>query len=91
MNSIKEYAPYLIVLTFICGVWFGVLIMCVLAVSKGFPSACTGDCDQGRECDCVPKIGYPTEEAEREDMERMNAGFGAALEITDRIVNGDAK
>jgi len=63
MTTIQEYAPYLIAGAFLIGGWLGILLMCMLAISRDGEPGCSGDCQQGRRpCDCVPKIGYPTKE-----------------------------
>ena len=62
MTTITQYAPYLIAGAFICGAWFGFFVCAVLSMARD-DRGCTGSCEQGRlPCDCVPKIGYPTEE-----------------------------
>jgi len=54
MTTIQEYAPYLIVGAFLIGGWLGILLMCMLAISRAGESACTGNCEQGRNCNCGP-------------------------------------
>ena len=49
MNSIKEYAPYLIAGAFICGTWLGFLVASLLAIS--------GAASREEE-----RRGYPTKE-----------------------------
>ena len=51
----------LLVLAFLGGAVIGYLVG-ALASMAADDRGCTGDCEQGRTCDCVPKIGYPTEE-----------------------------
>lgn len=38
----------------VIGFWIGVALMCLLAVARDpAESACSGNCNQGRKCDCA--------------------------------------
>ena len=53
----------LLVLAFLGGAVIGYLVGALASMAADDRStACRGTCEQGRHCDCVPKIGYPTEE-----------------------------
>lgn len=40
-------------------------LACALLARDGYESACTGNCNQGRNCTCgEPKRGYSTEQEE---------------------------
>jgi len=43
------------IVLFVLGCWVGIFVMCLLHVARDpVESGCTGDCNQGRRCDCRP-------------------------------------